>query len=248
MVPPSKQRGARRLAMTMALGALALPTAAFAQPAGPTLNPHLVETQIHDFVAEAARRFDIPVTWIWAVIRVESRGDPHAISPAGAMGLMQIMPATWASERARFGLGGDPFDRHDNILAGVAFLRDMRDRYGTDGMLAAYNAGPGRYEDYRFRGRLLPPETIAYVAQLAPAIGGDALGGQAAADPLAWTRASLFSAHASDTPVSPPTRTTDAAGAPPIDGQANGGARTPVADIEPPSTGLFISPSGQRTP
>ncbi len=241
MVPPSKQRGARRLAM--ALGALALPIAAFAQPAGPTLHPRLAETQTHDFVAEAARRFDIPVTWIWAVIRVESGGDPHAISRAGAMGLMQIMPATWANERARFGLGADPFDRHDNILAGVAFLRDMRDRYGTDGMLAAYNAGPGRYEDYRFRGRPLPPETVAYVAQLAPAIAGAPV-----ADPLAWTRASLFSARASDAPVSPPTRTTNAVGAPPIDGQANGGARTPVADIEPPSTGLFISPSGQRTP
>ena len=234
--------------MAIALGLLALPAVPFAQPAGPTPNLRPAKTQTQDFVAAAARRFEIPQAWISALIRVESGGDPHAISHAGAMGLMQIMPATWVSERARLGLGGDPFDRRDNILAGVAFLRDMRDRYGARGMLAAYNAGPGRYEDYRFRGRPLPPETVAYVAQLAPTIGGDALGGRTAVDPLAWTRAALFSTRLSDSYSPPPTRTTDAAGTPPIDKPARPIARTPVADIEPPSTGLFIQPSGHQTP
>ena len=59
---------------------------------------------------------------------------------------MQIMPQTWAELRARYGLGTDPYDPHDNILAGAAYIRELHDRYGAPGFLAAYNAGPGRYE------------------------------------------------------------------------------------------------------
>jgi soluble lytic murein transglycosylase-like protein len=82
---------------------------------------------------------------------------------------MQIMPATWAQLRVRQGLGIDPFDARDNIMAGAAYLREMHDRYGdVTAMLAAYNAGPGRYEAYLSRGRPLPPETIAYLATLEP--------------------------------------------------------------------------------
>src|SRR3546814_485301 len=128
-------------------------------------------------------------------MRVESRGDVRAISPKGAMGLMQIMPATWAELRARHGLGTDPYNPRDNILAGAAYLREMHDRYGSPGFLAAYNAGPGRYEEYRATGRQLPAETRAYVAALAPIIGGGDLAAPvtvATADPLAWTRAPLF--------------------------------------------------------
>ncbi|MBB4005601.1 lytic transglycosylase domain-containing protein [Aurantimonas endophytica] len=146
-------------------------------------------------VADAARRFGIPEGWIRAVMRVESRGDVRAISPKGAMGLMQIMPATWADLRARHGLGGDPYDPRDNIMAGAAYLREMHDRYGSPGFLAAYNAGPGRYEEYRANGRQLPAETRAYVAALAPVVGGGDLAAPvtvATADPLAWTRAPLF--------------------------------------------------------
>ena len=64
------------------------------------------------------------------------------------MGLMQIMPDTWTELRTRHRLGRDPYDPRDNILAGAAYLREMHDRYGSPGFLAAYNAGPGRYEDY----------------------------------------------------------------------------------------------------
>src|SRR3546814_9882611 len=81
------------------------------------------------------------------------------------MGLMQIMPGTWRFERARLGLGNDPFDGRDNIMAGADYLSAMRQRYGPVGMLAAYNAGPGRYEDFRPRGRPLPMETVVYVRQ-----------------------------------------------------------------------------------
>ena len=99
-------------------------------------------------IAEAAQRFGVPVAWIRAVMHVESRGDERAISPVGAMGLMQIMPATWSNLRDRHGLGNDPFDPHDNILAGAAYLREMYDRYGSPGFLAAYNAGPGRVNQW----------------------------------------------------------------------------------------------------
>lgn len=146
------------------------------------------------FIAEAARWFGVPEHWIRAVMRLESRGDMRAISSAGAMGLMQIMPATWSELRARYGLGSNPYDPRDNIMAGAAYLRQMHDRYGSPGFLAAYNAGPGRYEEY-LAGRALPAETRAYVAALAPIIGGGDLAAPvtvATADPLAWTRAPLF--------------------------------------------------------
>ena len=75
-------------------------------------------------------------------MRVESTNDPHALSPKGAMGLMQIMPKTWQELRARYGLGADPYEPRDNILAGAAYLRELHDRFGSPGFLAAYNAGP----------------------------------------------------------------------------------------------------------
>ena len=145
-------------------------------------------------IAEASQRFGIPEHWIRAVLRAESAGDVRAVSSAGAMGLMQVMPDTWAGLRVRHGLGRDPYDPRDNILAGTAYLREMHDRYGSPGFLAAYNAGPGRYEEY-LAGRPLPAETRAYVAALAPVVRGGDLAGPvvvAAADPLAWTRAPLF--------------------------------------------------------
>jgi len=151
-------------------------------------------------IAEAAQRFGIPERWIWAVMRAESNGDFRAVSPVGAMGLMQIMPATWASLRARYRLGSDPFDARDNILAGSAYLREMYDRYGdVTAMLAAYNAGPGRTDEYLSRGRPLPVATRAYIAKLASITGGSDDTRLAVAqppDPLAWRRAALFPTRA----------------------------------------------------
>ncbi|MBB4370990.1 soluble lytic murein transglycosylase-like protein [Bradyrhizobium sp. cir1] len=118
------------------------------------------------FVDEASKRFAIPMNWIGSVINIESAGDVHAKSPRGAMGLMQIMPATWAELRERYNLGNDPYDPHDNILAGTAYLRELLDRYGSPGVFAAYNAGPSRYEEH-LAGGSLPDETRAYVAKLA---------------------------------------------------------------------------------
>ncbi|MDH2355155.1 lytic transglycosylase domain-containing protein [Bradyrhizobium sp. SSUT18] len=118
------------------------------------------------FINEASQRFAIAPNWIRSVQRIESAGDVHARSPKGAMGLMQIMPATWAELRERYNLGNDPYDPHDNILAGTAYLRELLDRYGSPGAFAAYNAGPSRYEEH-LAGGSLPDETRAYVAKLA---------------------------------------------------------------------------------
>ncbi len=152
-------------------------------------------------IAEASRRFSIPESWIRAVIRVESSGRVRAVSPKGAIGLMQIMPDTWAGLRLRYRLGRNPRDPHDNILAGAAYLREMHDRYGAAGFLAAYNAGPGRYAEYLATGRPLPAETLAYVAALAPLIGGDPVnrGVVIAAGLNAWIRAPVFAVVADST-------------------------------------------------
>lgn len=128
-------------------------------------------------LTEASNRFRLPVHWLRAVMRAESGGDAKSISRKGAIGLMQLMPATYAELRTRYGLGADPFDPHDNIQAGAAYLRELLDQYGEHGFLAAYNAGPGRYEDH-LRGRSLPAETTDYVRRIASALS---LGGISAA-------------------------------------------------------------------
>lgn len=123
------------------------------------------------FIEEASGRFAVPERWIRAVMRVESGGDEHAISSRGAMGLMQLIPGTWVEISVRYALGVDPFDAHDNIIAGAAYLRDMHDRFGSAGFLAAYHAGPARYEQHLATGRPLPQETTAYVAAVTPLLG-----------------------------------------------------------------------------
>src|SRR3546814_1627625 len=189
-------------------------------------------------IEEAVRRFGIPAAWIRAVMRAESAGDVRAISSAGAMVLMQIMPDTWAELRVRHRLGRDPYDPRDNILAGAAYLREMYDRYGPPGFLAAYNAGPGRYEEY-LAGRPLPAETRAYVAALLPSFGGGDLPSAitvATADPRAWTHAPLFVARdermTSTDPAQTEGRSEDAPAAAPV---------REASAILPQSAGLFVA-------
>ncbi|WP_298672614.1 lytic transglycosylase domain-containing protein [uncultured Sphingomonas sp.] len=122
-------------------------------------------------VVEAARRFDVPVDWVERVMRAESAGRTMVggqpiVSRAGAMGLMQLMPGTWHEMRAALGLGNDPFDPRDNILAGTAYLRAMYDRFGYPGLFAAYNAGPARYAAWLAGRQRLPGETRAYLASI----------------------------------------------------------------------------------
>ncbi|MBS7701420.1 MULTISPECIES: lytic transglycosylase domain-containing protein [unclassified Chelatococcus] len=193
-------------------------------------------------IAEASKRFGIPEHWIRAVLRVESAGDVRAISSAGAMGLMQVMPNTWAELRIRHRLGRNPYDPRDNILAGTAYLREMWDRYGdVAAMLAAYNAGPARYDEHRAKGRPLPAETRAYVASLAPALRGERPSKIAftGARPLDWREAAIFvmrdDGASSDKPA-PPDR-------PPNDDRSPGPA-TPATLTTAQPEALFVARRG----
>jgi soluble lytic murein transglycosylase-like protein len=125
------------------------------------------------FVEEASARFGVPVAWIERVMQAESGGQTHRgghpiRSSAGAIGLMQLMPGTWAEMRARLGLGHDPDQPRDNIMAGALYLRLMHDRFGYPGLFAAYNAGPARYAEHMRGERSLPGETVRYLASVAP--------------------------------------------------------------------------------
>ena len=173
---------------------------AHAERASPTTHrvSGLFINPLAAFVTEASKRFTVPEHWIRAVMRVESDSKQRARSSKGAMGLMQIMPKTWADLRARYGLGADSFDPRDNILAGAAYIRELSDRYGTPGFLAAYNAGPGRYERHLATGRPLPDETQAYVATLAPMIDRARTNVQigAVTRSFAWASSPLFATRA----------------------------------------------------
>ncbi|WP_375778612.1 lytic transglycosylase domain-containing protein [Bradyrhizobium sp. ma5] len=189
-----------------------------------------------DFVGQASRRFGVPVRWIRAVIDVESAGDARARSPKGAMGLMQIMPETWAELRLRYGLGNDPYDPHDNILAGTAYLRELHDRYGSPDFLAAYNAGPARYEEH-LAGRPLPAETLAYLQKLVPIIGSDiaassaVAGLRASAGALFFVRSESSTAAARLQPVPPLNRVPTVASV------------HDISAIVPQAAGLFVARS-----
>lgn len=210
---------------------------AFGQAAAEQAQPRTIDIASH--VAEASQRFGIPENWIYAVMRTESAGRIGAVSSAGAMGLMQLMPGTWSRQRARFGLGADPFDPRDNIMAGTSYLREMYDSYGAAGFLAAYNAGPGRYEDWRDRGRPLPNETRAYVAKIAPMLQpGSAATVVASASPVqpvhpSWTRGQLFAVRGD---AGQQASGSFAAAAPP----------TFIPASSAPLNGLFAPVSGSR--
>lgn len=122
-------------------------------------------------IAAASRRFNVPEGWIGAVILAEIGGRSvlngrPITSPAGAMGLMQIMPDTWLELRHRYGLGNNPYDPHDNILAGTAYLHELYQRFGYPDLFAAFNAGPGRLDAFLNTGTALPFETLRYLTGL----------------------------------------------------------------------------------
>ncbi|MCE2564151.1 lytic transglycosylase domain-containing protein [Komagataeibacter sp. FNDCF1] len=130
------------------------------------------------YIQEAATRFAVPSPWIRAVMQQESGGRQYldgqlTTSDAGAMGLMQLMPETYADMQAQYALGSDGYEPHDNIMAGTAYIRQMYDRFGSPDFLAAYNAGPDRVQAWRLNGEPLPAETIAYVAAITPGLGAD---------------------------------------------------------------------------
>ena len=190
-------------------------------------------------IARASARFAIPEGLIHSVIAAESNFMVRAVSPKGAMGLMQLMPRTWAELRLRYALGTDPFDPCDNITAGTAYLRELLDRYGDPGFLAAYNAGPGRYEAYLRGAKRLPAETLAYVARLSSApLGNMPVSPPAAPNPDAWMRGELFVRRADST--SGPMA--DAPSAPPAAPNDTSEARLSRS----PAEAIFVARTGAR--
>lgn len=152
------------------------------------------------YIKEAAQRFDVPETWVRAVMQQESGGrlfhnGQFVTSVPGAMGLMQLMPPTYDEIRVANNLGDDPYEPHDNIMAGTAYIRQMYDVYGSPGFLAAYNAGPGRLEDFITRNRTLPRETRNYVASIGHKIVGISPVSRSQADLLVASHDSLAQAY-----------------------------------------------------
>ena len=112
-------------------------------------------------VKSASERTQVDADFIASVIRAESGNNPHAVSPKGAQGLMQLMPAT----ASKLGVKNS-FDSADNVDGGARYLRELLLLYNNDMVkaLAAYNAGPQRVQQYHG----VPPyrETHAYVARV----------------------------------------------------------------------------------
>jgi soluble lytic murein transglycosylase-like protein len=235
------RRGAAALAVAALLGLSPISNAAVAQT---TAAPTARVNSIAEYVAEASQRFGVPEAWIYAVMGVESAGDIDATSVKGAMGLMQVMPATYADLRARYGFGPNAYDPRDSIMAGTAYLREMYDRYGSPGFLAAYNAGPGRYEDY-LDGRPLPDETQLYLARLGPAVGAPAATQTVPPDPLAWTRAALFAGRWGAAEPAVELAVARASDANPPAPKADSSAPD-LVHVERPNAGLFVPLSGDR--
>jgi len=96
------------------------------------------------YIRQAAARFDVPEAVIRQVMHRESGGNPRALSNHGAIGLMQLKPGTYAEMRRQYGLGRNPYDPRDNILAGTAYLMQLRRRFGPERALIAYREGPAR--------------------------------------------------------------------------------------------------------
>jgi len=243
IVPAAWRSRRSRSLLWVGVAALLLIDGSIAHAGPVATKQQNVATSVDRFatvISEASQRFGIPASWIRAVIQVESLGEVRALSSKGAMGLMQIMPEAWAALRSRYELGADPYDAHDNILAGAGYLRELHDRYGSPGFLAAYNAGPARYEDHLASGRALPAETRAYVTALAPLIGGASVDRTVIVEAVVrlWTEAPLFALHHESggmkSPMSSDSRSSQ---------RLAGQAADDWATLVPQSQGLFVSTS-----
>ena len=134
-----------------------LPAAVAPVPVAPVVAPVL---QPRELVEAAARKNGLPPNFVHSVVRAESGYKPDAVSPKGAIGLMQLMPATAKA------YGADPHEPGQNVEAGAAYLRELLIKYDGDARraLAAYNAGPGAVDKYNG----VPPyaETQTYIERV----------------------------------------------------------------------------------
>ncbi|OAG75296.1 murein transglycosylase [Acetobacter malorum] len=150
-----------------ALSACAGPTRSTYRAPGAALNPW------GPYIQEASTRFSIPQSWIRAIMQQESGGHQYMHgrpirSIHGAVGLMQIKPDTYRELAKRYHLGSDPYNPHDNIMAGSGYIRELYDRFGSPGFVAAYNCGPQCEENHRSRGTSLPSYARTYLAAVSP--------------------------------------------------------------------------------
>jgi soluble lytic murein transglycosylase-like protein len=129
-----------------------------------TLNRAFTAQDIDAAIDQAAARHNVDPSLVRSVVKVESNFNPNAVSRKGAMGLMQLMPAT----ARQYGVK-DPYDPASNIEGGVKYLKTLLERLPRDLALAAYNAGEAAVE--RFHG--IPPyaETRNYVSQIVQLLG-----------------------------------------------------------------------------
>jgi D-alanyl-D-alanine carboxypeptidase len=170
-----------------------LPIFQGANPYTATDESHVPPAQLinrwEPYIKEASQRFSIPEKWIRTIISIESGGHTMwfgrpITSNAGAMGVMQLEPDTYHQMSARNGLGSNPYDVRDNILAGTAYLRELYNRYGYPRLFEAYNAGPGVLEQHIMRGIRLPAETVNYVRMAVMGTGSSAAAKKAVAEAL----------------------------------------------------------------
>lgn len=153
------------------MDALTLTTACILCAMPPTTPPNVARWE--PIIVEASTRFAVPEIWIERVMGVESAGltmlnGKPITSSAGAMGLMQLMPSTYAALRKHYGFGADPYDPRDNILAGAAYLKAMYVRYGYPLLFAAYLTGPTHLDVYLSRPEGLPSNVVTYVNDIVP--------------------------------------------------------------------------------
>lgn len=183
-----RSRPPSRAQILLAFGlAMASPKSATADPIARAPSPCTAHA------AEAAARSALSEAVILRVMHVESRGRATAISPKGAMGCMQIMPATWRYLTARHRLGSDPWNARFNMIGGALYLAELARQFGFPGAYAAYNAGPARYARHIRGAGPLPAETVAYMASLtgtAPPHRAEAR--SVNATPPRWQEAGLF--------------------------------------------------------
>ena len=137
------------------------PTPATSDATKPQVNASLSSADLHQMLAEAGQQHNLDADLLASVVKAESNGNSHAVSRAGARGLMQLMPKTAAEEGV-----DDSFQPDQNVRGGSAYLNQLLVRYNDNIALAlaAYNAGPAAVDKYHG----IPPyhETRAYVARV----------------------------------------------------------------------------------
>ena len=141
------------------------------RPRLPAKVANLIKRQhLEKVIEKYARQYGVDEDLVWAVMRQESGFNPQAVSPKGAMGLMQLMPGT----AALMGVS-DPFDVEQNIEGGIKYLEQCLNRFDQNVVLAlaAYNAGPGNVAKYQ--GCPPFPETRHYVASILAAYAGESI-------------------------------------------------------------------------